>query len=69
MKPLTNDEQLQLQLDIQHLKVEVEQLKKDIWILSDLVNAKHELLMATNNTIKAHHELLETIVDKIKDKV
>lgn len=66
MKPLTPEEQIQMQLDVSAMKSKIEDLKAQIEGLSHYNAQLEKSIFSTNDVIKSHHELLAVIADKVK---
>lgn len=58
MKPLTPEEQFQMQLDVQSLKAENESMKKEIDGLVSVMKDHYVMIEIMNKTILSHHGLL-----------
>lgn len=65
MKPLTPEEQFQMQLDVENLKVMVNELREQVLALSNSLHTTNTGLLAVNETVTAHHTLLKDIVGKL----
>jgi len=66
MKPLTPEEQFQIQLDVENIKVIVKELREQVLALSNALLKTNEGLIAVNTTVTAHHGLMKAMVEKIQ---
>jgi len=66
MKPLTPEEQFQMQLDVNNMKVQLTDLQSQILAINDAVVMNQKALLVSNETITAHHGLMKAMVEKIQ---
>jgi hypothetical protein len=66
MKPLTPEEQLQMQLEVQSSKIIITDLQEQVLALSNALTNIQIGILSINTAVEAHHELLKEIVEKIK---
>ena len=66
MKPLTPEEQFQMQLDVGNLKATVETMQEQLLTLGNVLSKTTDGLLAVNTTVTAHHGLMKAMVEKIQ---
>ena len=65
MKPLTPEEQLQMQLDVERLKEQIKDMNMQLEVLHKITDMLEKYMISNNSTVTSHHELIKTVAEKL----